>query len=283
MNELDGAHEHILENGFGLNEIINRLNTSEHHFLISAGGDGSIHYLCNSLIKNEMIDRTKITIGAIGLGSSNDFLKPLQRSIHKIPLKINVNNKSQWQDAGRIIYENEHGIEQEKYFVINASFGATAKGNWNFNNPGPVLKWLKKTNTAMAITYTSISTILGFKNDICTVIYHNYEKRIPVSNINILKIPYVAGSLHYKQDLSPDDSRFGLNICTGMNRLQLLKTLAGLGKGKFDLNDKKISTYTDHFELSSENPVVFECDGETELARKVRIEIVPKALLFLAS
>lgn len=289
LERIPGANEMVIENGFNLESILAAVSANGCGTIISAGGDGSVHFLVNTLFKDPRFDKTKISVGAIGLGSSNDFHKPFQASIDKIPVRINT-EKITLHDAGKVNYVDEEGNQKEKYFIVNASFGATAQGNWNFNNPGGILRWLKKTNTAAAINYTSLSTILSFKNRNCQIQYDGVNKEIPVSNINILKIPFVAGTLHYNQPIQPDDGKMGLNICQDMSRLELIQTMMGLEKGRFNETNKKISTYTDHFILEPASPagrteksVVFECDGETEKATRIEISLIPKAIQILAN
>jgi diacylglycerol kinase family enzyme len=282
LAELGEARELICEKGIALSQLLPSFDDDRQHVIISAGGDGSMNYLCNFLLREIPGAIPRIRIGAIGLGSSNDFLKPFQRSIHNIPLRINLARPGYWQDAGLATYIDNQNKTGQKYFIVNASFGATAQGNWNFNHPGPVLKFLKRTHTGLAIQYTSMSTILGFRNKSCTILYNNQQQKISLSNINILKIPFVAGSLRYDQPISPDDERFGLNICKDMNRLELIKTLLDLSKGKFEGNDKKHSGYVNEFELSADSPIVFECDGETEKVSRVQIKLLPRALQFLS-
>src|SRR5687767_3324052 len=74
---LPGSIEEIvLEQGTFMNQRLAPLLLQEgKKLLISAGGDGSINYLVNYLIKEKQKDLPSITLGAIGLGSSNDFLK----------------------------------------------------------------------------------------------------------------------------------------------------------------------------------------------------------------
>ena len=259
------------------------LNFDEQSCIISAGGDGSIHYLVNTIMQDGYLKREKISIGAVGLGSSNDFLKPFHSFIKKIPVRINIAQAPRWHDVGKVIFTDERNNTNEKFFIVNASLGATAHGNWNFNNPGMLLKWLKKRNVSLAISYAAISTILNFRNVACTIRYHGKESKLAVSNINLLKIPYVSGSLHYNQPILPDDGRLGLNICSGMTRPELLQTLLNLEKGKFDESRKRLSAFVDSFELESATPVIFECDGETEKVTRIGISIVPKAIQVLAN
>lgn len=283
LERIPGANEIIIENGFDLDSALAPILQNGSGTIISAGGDGSVHFLINSVLMDPAFDRSKILVGAIGLGSSNDFHKPFQNSIGRIPVKINIEKPAVLHDAGRVRYLDEAGNQKDKYFIVNASFGATAQGNWNFNNPGTILKFLKKTNTAAAINFTSISTILGFRNKNCQVQYDGVCMTIPISNINILKVPFVAGSLRYNQPIQPGDGRMGLNICQNMSRLELIQTMMGLQKGKFIESHKKISTYIEHFALESSQPIVFECDGETAKSTSIEISLIPKAIQILSN
>ncbi|TXH21204.1 MAG: hypothetical protein E6Q95_04235 [Chitinophagaceae bacterium] len=278
LNRLPGTKEIVTDKKEDIESFLKTLTTQE-AIVISAGGDGGVHYLVNAVLKTKIAD--KIIIGAIGLGSSNDFLKPFKTYIRKIPVRIDIGSPWKYQDIGKANFIDENNKPGEKYFIINSSFGATAEGNWNFNNPGSILRWLKKYYASLAITYTGISTILSFKNKICTLNYNGETRVLPVSNINIIKKPFVSGSLHYQQNILPNDGQLGLNICTGMNKKELLKTMFDLEKGKFILGEKKISTFIKYFSLLSDSPVVFECDCETEKVTRVDISILPKAIRIL--
>lgn len=257
------------------------LSSPEKSCIISAGGDGSIHELCNVLLHFGKAGNH--LIGAIGLGSSNDFLKPFHTFIKDVPVRINWDEPYQLQDVGMVRYLDQNNIWKVKYFIINASFGVTAEGNWKFNEPNALLKWLKKTNTGLAITYAAVSSILGYRNKKVTLDYDDIQKTEFISNINILKTPYVSGSLCYHQDILPDDGRLGLNICLNMNKVTLLYTLFKLEKGVFDPDAKKLSTMVTQFDLKSNVPIIFECDGETEKVYQVEITVILKALNVLKS
>jgi diacylglycerol kinase (ATP) len=283
LSLLPGAKEIITDKKEDSKIFLKSLNITGDTIIVSAGGDGSVHYLINTILQLPENIRSNIILGAIGLGSSNDFLKPFKTYINKIPVRINVSEPPLQHDIGKALYLNENNIGCEKYFIINSSFGATAEGNWNFNNPGSLLRWLKKKNTSLAISYTAITTILSFKNKSCLINYNEVIRKTKISNINLLKIPYVSGSLHYQQYILPNDGQLGLNICSGMNTLELLQTLFNLEKGKFNASEKKISAFVKKFSLQSNTPIVFECDGETEKILKADISILPSAIRVLKS
>ncbi|HET7732871.1 MAG TPA: diacylglycerol kinase family protein [Paludibacter sp.] len=282
FKRLPGVIEIIPENLDDMKKRLTELLSSqEKSCIISAGGDGSMHELCNILLHSGKADNH--LIGAVGLGSSNDFLKPFHTFIRDVPVRINRDEPYQLQDVGMVRYLDENNIWKVQYFIINASFGVTAEGNWIFNEPNTLLKWLKKTNTGLAITYAAVSSILGYRNKKVTFDYDDIQKTEFISNINILKTPYVSGSLCYHQDIHPDDGQLRLNICLNMNKVTLLYTLFKLEKGVFVPDAKKLSTMVTQFDLKSNVPVIFECDGETEKVYQVEISVIPKALCVLKS
>lgn len=259
------------------------LQTATPKYILSAGGDGSMHYLLNCIFQSTTVDINTITLGAIGLGSSNDFLKPFNKKIKNIPVRINYTGASAWHDVGSAIFSDENNLVKKKFFIVNASFGVTAAGNWNFNNPGKLLQFLKSYSTGTAIIYTALKTISGYRNSSYRVQYNGSSSEIMVSNINILKIPFVSGSFHYKQPILPDDGRLGLNICMDMNKKELLHTLYQLSQGKFETGKKRIATYTMELHVSAANPVIFECDGETEKANNITLAVIPQAIKILTN
>lgn len=262
-----------------LNELNLQLGSifteNEQSCIISAGGDGSIHQIANAVLKLEQ--PSKHTLGAIGLGSSNDFLKPFQTFIQKIPARINTNSRL-LHDVGEVRYTDIHDTLQKKYFIINASTGVTAEGNWNFNNPGKILKWLKKVNTNTAINYAALTTIFSYQNKTAIVCIDGQDTEMNISNMNILKIPFVSGSFHYQQNILPDDGLLGLNICMDMKRMELIHTLMQLENGKFDTGIKSLSAFVKKIRILSPAPIVFECDGETEESTNIEITVRPQAV-----
>lgn len=278
------VRELVIEPGIEFTAALSTPHESgRHNFIISAGGDGTMHYLVNTLMKSAATISKDTSLGSIGLGSSNDFLKPFNRMIKGIPVRIDLSGPSIKHDVGLAVYHNENNECIHQYFVVNASFGVTASANWNFNNPGSILRFLKANSTDLAISYTAITTILQHKNIHCHIKFNDTEMELALSNINIVKIPFVSGSFRYEQNVKVNDGKLGLHICRDMNKMDLLKILSQLNRGKFELGKKTITEIVKEVHLSSKNPVVFECDGETSLASNVSISVVPNAINVLPS
>lgn len=274
----------VIDKDIKLKEILISLcKKSQKNYIISAGGDGSMNYLLNTLLQIPDINLDYITIGAIGLGSSNDFLKPFSQKIKNIPIRINYLGSKIAHDVGLVKYKDENNEDKIRYFIVNSSFGVTAQANFNFNNPNEILQFLKSTFTSGAILYAAISTIFRYKNIPCQIHFNGNYQNIKVSNINILKIPYVSGSFHYQQEILPNDGKLALNICMNMTKLELLSTLIQLATGKFKVNNKRISHFIADFNINSKDPLVFEYDGETIKTKHVWITLLTRKINVLTN
>ena len=135
----------------------------KHHVLekgcncvISAGGDGTINLILNLLMNLQGIETQKIYLGGIGLGSSNDFLKPHKTVVKDIPCRIRP-EESLLADIGKVRFVGTTGKEVTRYFIVNASIGATAEANWIFNRGDQPIGFLKPRMLDLAILYTAVS------------------------------------------------------------------------------------------------------------------------------
>ena len=99
-----------------------------------------------------------------------------------------------------------------------------------------------------------------------------------MSNINVLKVPFVSGSFFYDQPILRDDGNLSLNICYDMSKVELLAVLSKLQKGEFSATQKTKSAVVKKCLVSSDKPIIFECDGETEKSDSIQISVLPNVL-----
>ena len=247
-----------------------------YQMFIAAGGDGSMHYLLQEIMKSSK--SSELILGAVGLGSSNDFHKPFRETINGVPLRINP-ERAKMHDVGCVRYTDQAGCAQTRYFLINASIGVTANANWLFNHPDSLLQRLKGRFVSLAIIYAAIKTIMkhqGYKFRIKTETFCTNGQ---ISNIAVLKSPHVSGSFTYDQQLRFDDGLLGLNICEGSGRRRLLGVLFDLSRGVFSGKPGRISTYIRQVYIDTMGDwVPLEMDGEVVQASDIYFSILPKAL-----
>ena len=265
-------------NGSADEIVLEALNKGKTDFVI-AGGDGSINYFLNHLINLvEPGILKEVKIGAIGIGSSNDFHKPFhfQNLVENIPLKINFND-AVLRDVGCLIYE-KNGKTFNKYFLINASIGVTAEGNNFFNNPDFILKQLKSINTQSAITYTAVKNIFSYKNFFAAIKSNNLSFEANISNIGIIKSPHFTGSLRYKSDPLLDNGLFDVHLYKSLSKVKLLKLFFNLSNSKADESFNKKFWRTDRVSISSETEFAVEFDGEVITTKSAEFSVIPRLI-----
>ena len=202
------------------NEIKKYIERGETDF-IAAGGDGTINHLLNDIVRLTNGNLKDIRIGAIGLGSSNDFHKPYNRDrlVGQVYCRMDFNNTIK-HDLCKVIYEDENHNTYSKYFVLNSSIGITAKANFLFNRPDRILSYLKRKNTNIAILYAAIKTILTFKNIKVYVNSKEYSREIKLTNMGIVKNPNFSGSFCYDTEYNSGNGTFWIHICENMSRAE---------------------------------------------------------------
>jgi len=275
--KLNGSTETFIVGANGSTDkfILDSIKKGNTDFVI-AGGDGSINYFLNCILNSVEPDILKqIKIGAVGIGSSNDFHKPFHpnNTIENVPYKMNFKDSVE-RDIGCLLFEKD-GKTFKKYFLINASLGITAEGNNLFNNPDFILRSLKKMSTQSAITYTIIKNILTYKNFKVTIGGTNESFTANISNMGILKSPFFTGKLRYLSDPLPDNGLFDVHLYQSLSKMKLLKLFYNLSKGKSDSTLNKKFWRTDRIKISSEQEFAVEFDGEVITTKYAEFSVIP--------
>jgi diacylglycerol kinase (ATP) len=279
-------------------EFIRRsLQEGETQF-IAAGGDGTVNALLNELLFWATPgQRSRIQLGAIGLGSSNDFHKPCEpfSLIEGIPGKLSFQD-TPLRDVGCISFERDGGF-LTRYFLVNASVGITAEANLLFNDPGRFLNLLKRASTPAAILFAALKTIVAYKNLPISAKGTGFPERdLQLTNLNLLKSPHVSGSFCYGARIPLDNGFLRAYLSTRMTKLELLRLMWDLSGGSFHPGDvdparattgaaraSRMSPKVESFELqsmsvTSSEPFAVEYDGEVVATRFAQFSVLPRHL-----
>lgn len=263
---------------FNLNYHINKLIKEEDvNFFISAGGDGSLNLILNEILALTGKNSKNYCLGGIGLGSSNDFLKPFNEKINGIPVKINAdfNNLT---DVGKLTFINEENVEKSRYFIINASLGITADANLLFNQGDFFIRHIKSYFVGLTILYTALKTLINYKNKQVSLKSKNGIQSIKITNISLTKSPYISGSFHYDQSPGKDSGKLGFHCSHDMTKMEIIKTLYNLSNGKFPESSKRSTSFINSLEISSEKFLAIETDGEIQIGKNMVFTTLPKAI-----
>jgi len=247
---------------------------------VAAGGDGTINFLINHIMRLNENERKDLILGAIDLGSSDDFHKPFSRidSVNsKIPVRVDSEDSVE-HNLGQVDFEDENGKSQRKYFIVNCSIGIIAQANYLFNKEDKIIKWLKSKWTMGTIYYAALKTILTAPNVPGWIIVGKTALKTDVTSLSVFINPHVSGNLSYDFNVSPQSDFFGIALCEKMGALARVKTLLSLAKGKLQGLAKTRSWLEDSIEIYPDYPTPLELDGEVYLARSIRIKLLKEIL-----
>ncbi len=255
------------------------INNGEPH-IVAAGGDGTVHEVLNALMSLPGERRRNIILGAIGLGSSNDFHKPVSdgHSLCGIPLRIDF-RKAQNRDVGVVEVETDSGVNR-RCFLINASIGLTAEGNTFFNTPDSLLHWLKKHSTGLAIFYAAVRSIMTYQNEPVKATFGGRDAfRLNVTNLGIVKNPHFSGSLHYDQKPDYTNGMLGIFAANDLGFWGRLKLLRNLSRGRFSGLRNTFSRSEAELTIETDHNVAIEVDGEIIVGRRAHFSVLQNSLM----
>ena len=260
-------------------KIATAIRDGERDF-IAAGGDGTINLVMTSVLKcapRRVLENVRI--GAIGLGSSNDFHKPLtpDHQIDGVPIKLDFDSTI-WHDVCLLTYRDAADSVRSRRWLINASVGTTAEANRFFNNPSRALRRLKRF-PALAIVYAALRTIFRFRGHEMIITLDERETvRGRINNLGIVKNPHFTGGLAYDSPYVPGDGYVYVHLLRNLGVLRLLVALARLARGKFGGRLNARSWRVTRLRIESERPFAVEGDGEVIVARRAYFSVLPDLL-----
>jgi diacylglycerol kinase (ATP) len=250
--------------------------TRGHDVVVAAGGDGTVNGVLNAILTNG----TDVALGAIGLGSSNDFHKPFapDKCVGGVPVRLDPTQAVR-ADVGKATLTEPSGATRIRYFVLNASVGVVAQGNAFFNTPDKTVRALKKTSVELAIAYAAVVSISKFKPIELHVSLDDRPFRpMQLTAMGILKRVHFAGGMRYDTPVAVDDGMFAVNVWEPMGRWSIAGLILALYRGQFTGRKHTQAHRAHRIRITAETPVDFELDGEVSRISQADVELVPRAV-----
>jgi diacylglycerol kinase (ATP) len=246
-------------------------------FVIAAGGDGTVHALVNAIVRapgRPTLDALRL--GAVGLGSSNDFHKPVARRVAGVPLRLGPGAAP--RDVGLARVVTPEGARFSECFVVSASIGIVAEANAFFQDGDTLQGWLRARWTTGAILNAARHAIAAQRNVPALLRVAGRTWRTDVTSLGVAKTPYVSGGFRYDAVVDPADGRLLVSLCSGMSRPRAVGALMSLARGRFAGRRGRSLWSSRRAALVPDRPVTLELDGEVCVARRVSFGVLPERI-----
>ena len=246
-----------------------------HRTFLAGGGDGTVNALASALLAVGAGDRM---LGAIGLGSSNDFHKPGGLRVAGVPCRMDRDHPTA-ADVGILRVTDADGETRERNWLINASCGLTADANLRFNRAGGLLRGVKRVSPGLAIALTAAGTVLADRGHELTVeVDGEVLPGTRFRNLAMVRNPNFAGCLRYDARPAPLPGGFRLHGVGDVSLPSLLRILAGLCRGRFAGRPGTFTRDAVRLRVTGDRPFAVEFDGEVLAASILEVGILPRPL-----
>lgn len=248
---------------------------------VAAGGDGTVNLvigLLADLAPPPVL--AEITVGAVGLGSSNDFHKPPQpaSAIGRVPCRLDFAHPIH-HDLGRTTYEGESGRRLVRHWVVNASVGTTAAGNRIYNEARGLVGLVKRRWAALAMVFAAVQALVGSRGQLVTVQREGGRSMTTrIRNLGVVKNPHFTGRLRYDSPYEPGSGDFFVHLLCDASHWETLVTLLRLARGRFAGGRTTRSWRGRWLALGAATPFPVECDGEILVTRRAEFSLLPRAI-----
>lgn len=240
----------------GLADFIREINPDG---LIAAGGDGTLHEVVNLVMKENL----NLPVGIIGSGTSNDFATYLQLDTDDYFTRI-ANGETMDVDLGKV---------GDDYFINVASAGmATSIAH-------EVDTRLKNAIGKLAYYIHGISTIPQFKAMNLHVKTAEEEFDIKAYLFLVVNSKTVASFKGVANKAELNDGKLDMLIVKECNMHSLVKLTTELMAGKEVVEqDNIIYVQSDHFEISADEEMDSDLDGELGPKLPLVLDVVRSAI-----
>jgi len=247
--------------------------------LIGVGGDTTFN-----IIVKEILDRGgKNTFGAIGTGSTNDFVRGL--GIHKTRSACDTIKRGKVKkiDTGLLRLP---GISQPYYFLAQLSLGLGTTITQYIEN----FKRNNETGLKSRLLGQRISGVLGAYDSFSkkklprklSIEYDQMRKEYSVSLLAFLNTPYIANGFKLIPDASPFDGKIDGCIIKTSSFFKVLKIGIMALKGAHVRQKKVELIRTESIRVCPEHPIDIQIDGYIISGiKEFEVSVAPKALNIL--
>lgn len=242
--------------------------------IISAGGDGTLNQVLNGILKTHEEPAPFPSLAILPIGSGNDFARVMNipQDVHRLVNGIREMKYTE-VDAGQVLFGKETGNSGElRYFLNVADVGM---------GPVVVRKVMKSTKifgSAFAYYKSILSTFSEYKPPLLKASASGWEWKGKVRTFAIANGKYFGNGLCIAPMAKPDDGKLEVFACGNVSVFDFILQSLPLKRGKM-IRHKEVTYHTvSEIELSSDEPMEIETDGEIVGMLPAKISVCSKKI-----
>lgn len=236
---------------------------------VAAGGDGTVNAMANALFRAER--RDALQLGAVGIGSSNDYHKPCHERLADLPARLDF-PKAQPADVGVLTLD----ACSPHIFLVNSSIGAIAAGADAMNRPGQTMAWLKRNALPIAMAVAGVGVLARHTPVPGSLTIDGVTQTVSLAVLTIARKAAFGGGMRYDEE--PVPGRLGVYVTPAAGTARNLSLLVTAHLGRFSKLGYGQTYMARNVTLALDAATVVEADGETSTARQITWHIEPAAL-----
>lgn len=242
--------------------------------IVCVGGDGTINEVVNGFYRNSKLINENCRLGIISSGTGQGFAQSvgIPKNLKEQILRIKSGTEISL-DVGKVTYYLINGRKKERFFVneFQIGIGGTVVKNAESNS--------KLLGGFVAFGYTTIKTSLKHPNQKISL---SINGKKPITNsfvgIVIANGQFTGGGMKLAPYAKPNDKILDILMIYGQSKVERLMNFSKVYSGTH-INSKKFEMQKGtHVELTSDEKVLIEADGELLGNLPCTVELLPSQI-----
>ena len=272
LTQLGVEHETATTNAPGhATELAHQALVDGVDSVIAVGGDGTLNEVANGFFAEGRYPAA--ALGLLPLGTGGDF-----RRTFNLPLALEEaaltfkRRKLRLIDVGRIEMNGLDGSPYTRHFVNIADAGIGGVVVERVNNTS------KRLGGRVSFQYASIRVLLSYVPQEVTVTSAEGSFSGRAQNVVVANCRYFGGGMWVAPEAVPDDGLFDVVVFGDIARYEAIRSIQSIYKGAHVSNPKVKGWRSARVEVTSEDRVLIDVDGEMCGTLPASFELLPKAL-----
>jgi YegS/Rv2252/BmrU family lipid kinase len=240
--------------------------------VVAVGGDGTVNEVANGFFTAPS-GHPDAALGLLPFGTGGDFRRTLG-----IPMELEAaiecikSRRLRPIDVGRIEMEALEGGRKVRHFVNIADAGIG----------GVVVERVNRTTKLFggkaSFMYGSILTLLTYAPQLVRVKTAEQSWEGKAQNVVVANCQYFGGGMHVAPKAEPDDGQFDLVVFGDIARFEAIRSINDIYKAEHIKNPKVTGWRTSRVEVTSEERVLIDVDGEMCGTLPAVFDLLPRAI-----